>query len=143
MGLFTKDTKKETKTKAIVPAKAKTVAVKKEKKVATPVKDVAMKRLPKDASGKLFEVIRAPWLSEKALIQTEKGVYVFEIPADATKKDVMLAIQKSYNVAPRKVNVVNLPGKRKKLKKRRGFGTRAGVRKAYVYLKKGETIAIA
>ncbi len=97
----------------------------------------------KDARGKLAVAIKAPWMSEKALIGTEKGVYVFHIPEEATKRDVALAIEKVYKVAPRKVRVVNLPGKRVKLRTRRGFGTRARRRKAYIYLKKGETIQFA
>ena len=141
MGLFSKTTKevkkKAPKAKASVAPKAP--KVKKEKVVAVK----AMKGLPKDISGKLSNIISAPWLSEKALIGTEKGVYVFAIPTTATKIDVALAVQKIYNVVPRKVNVVNLPGKRKALKTRRGFGVRAGKRKAYVFLNKGETIQFA
>lgn len=94
----------------------------------------------KDAAGRLESVIVAPWLSEKALIGTEKGVYVFAVPGSATKTQVKAAIEKIYNVVPRKVNVVNTPGKKKALRKKRGFGVRAAKSKAYVYLKSGETI---
>ena len=92
------------------------------------------------ADGRHHSVIRAPWLSEKALIGTENGVYVFEVPPQATKYEISAAIESIYKVAPRKVNVVNLPAKTKALRTRRGVGTRAARHKAYVYLKKGETI---
>ena len=93
-------------------------------------------------------VLHSPWFSEKALILTEKGVYAFSIPRDATKRDVAHAIEEIYKVKPRKVRVVNLPGKKVSLRARsgqagRGTGTRAARRRAYVYLKKGETIQFA
>lgn len=96
-----------------------------------------------DASGRLEGVLKGPWLSEKALIGTEKGVYVFAVPASATKKDVASAIEKIYKVVPRKVNIANLPRKTKALRTRRGVGHRAARTKAYVYLAKGETITFA
>ncbi len=96
-----------------------------------------------DTDGRLEGVLKAPWLSEKALIGTEKGIYVFAVPAEATKKDIVRAVEKIYKVTPRKVNVVNTPGKRKALRQKRGFGTRAARHKAYVFLKKGDTITFA
>lgn len=95
------------------------------------------------ANSKLENVIQAPWLSEKALIGTERGVYVFAVPADATKQQVKLAIERLYKVVPTKVNIANLPGKSKSLRTRRGFAKLAARHKAYVYLKKGETISFA
>jgi large subunit ribosomal protein L23 len=106
------------------------------------VKTVAPKSV-EDISGRLENVLKNPWLSEKALIGTEKGIYVFEIPTRATKKDVADAVTKIYKVTPRKVTVVNTPGKRKPLRSKRGWGQRAARRKAYVFLKAGETIQFA
>ncbi len=97
----------------------------------------------KDAAGKLSDVLLAPWLSEKALIGTEKGVYAFHVPMTANKHDVALAIKKTYGVTARKVTMVNLPGKKVAMRTRRGTGTRADRRKAYVHLKKGDTIQFA
>lgn len=111
---------------------------KKESKKAAPAKEVA-----KSIDGREHTVIRAPWLSEKALIGTENGVYVFQVPADATKDTVAAAIQTIYNVTPRQVRMVNLPAKRKSLRTRRGYGLRAARHKAYVYLKEGDTIQFA
>jgi len=96
-----------------------------------------------DASGRLEGMLTAPWLSEKALIGSDKGVYVFAVPPRATKTDIKAAVEKIYKVVPRRVNIVNLPGKRKNLRAKRGFGTRAVRTKAYVYLNKGETITFA
>lgn len=127
MALFSKTTKKK------APAKK---TVKTEKKVAA----AGEKAL---SNSKLESVLKAPWLSEKALIGTERGVYVFAVPSDATKTQVKAAIERIYKVVPVKVNVVNLPAKSKTLRHKRGVGSRGMRHKAYVYLKKGETITFA
>ncbi len=95
------------------------------------------------ADGRHHMVLRAPWLSEKALIGTENGVYAFEVPANANKFQVADAIESIYGVKPRQIRMVNLPAKKKALRTRRGQGSRAARHKAYVYLKKGDTIQFA
>jgi large subunit ribosomal protein L23 len=90
--------------------------------------------------GRVASALKAPWFSEKALIGTENGVYVFQIPASATKPEIKAAIEKFYKVTPRQIRVVNLPAKKVSLRTRRGQGTRARRHKAYVYLKKGDSI---
>lgn len=97
-------------------------------------------RAQASASGVAHEIIRAPWFSEKALIDTEKGVYTFAVPTSATKATIAGAIKEIYKVAPRKVRIVNLPAKKKAMRTKRGEGTRAARRKAYVYLNKGDSI---
>jgi ribosomal protein L23 len=117
MALFSSDTKK--KTKKASPSEVKTVD-----------------------TGALSGVLSAPWFSEKALILNEKGVYVFQVPASSTKTQVLDAIETFYNVRPLKVRMVNLPAKTKSLRTRRGIGTRARRHKAYVYMKKGDTLSL-
>lgn len=112
---------------------------KKEKKPAR----VYTARAKKLAPGVAHEVIRAPWFSEKALIATEKGIYTFAVPTSATKADIAGAIKEIYKVEPRAIRIVNLPAKRKTMRNRRGVGVRAARRKAYVYLKSGDTIQFA
>ncbi|VAW29943.1 hypothetical protein MNBD_BACTEROID07-578 [hydrothermal vent metagenome] len=127
MALFSKDTKKtEEAKKSVVKTSSKKA------REATP----ALK-------ARAAVVITAPWISEKALIGTDKGVYVFAIPRTVTKLDVSRAIETLYKVVPRKVHVVNLPGKRVSSRTRRGTAIRARRRKAYVYLAKGDTIQFA
>jgi len=109
---------------------------KKTKKVATRAKQP----VAKNDDGRLANVLTSPWLSEKALLSTGAGVYVFKIPAGATKLDVAAAVEKFYNVTPRKVRVAHLPGKSVSLRMRRGVGTKARRHKAYVYLAKGDSI---
>ncbi len=129
MALFTKDTKKKT-AKAKKPAAQKAPA-KKAREATTAVR------------GRAAMALTAPWISEKALIGTEKGVYVFAIPREATKIDVARAVETVYNVVPRKVHVVNLPGARVSSRTRAGAAIRPRRRKAYVYLHEGDTITFA
>ncbi len=100
-------------------------------------------RTTASAHGIAHEVIRAPWFSEKALIATEKGIYTFAVPSRATKAQVAGAIKEIYAVTPRSVRIVNLPGKVKTMRTKRGVGQRAARRKAYVYLNPGDTIQFA
>ncbi len=114
---------------------------KKEKKAKNVVKSHVRAVANKD--GVSHDIIRAPWFSEKALIMTEKGVYTFDIPKSATKAHIAGAIKEIYKVAPSKIRIVNLPAKRKMMRTKRGIGSRASRRKAYVYLNAGDSIQFA
>lgn len=114
---------------------------KKEKKEGVAKKRRA--RTSKLAAGVAHEIVHAPWFSEKALMATENGVYTFAVPARATKAEIASAIKEIYNVEARKVHIVNLHGKPKAMRTKRGTGYRAARRKAYVYLNKGDTIQFA
>lgn len=113
---------------------------KKTTKKAAPVK--ARGVLPAN-DARLANVLRRPWFSEKALIGTEKNVFAFEVAPAATSADIANAIERAYGVVPAQVRLVNLPAKKVSLRSRRGEGTRARRHKAYVTLKKGDTISFA
>lgn len=129
MALFSSDTKKQ-------------AAPKKGSAGKTGERTWGQGLLAKD-DARIANVLKRPWFSEKALLGTERGVYVFEVPASATKLDVANAIISAYQVTPAKVRMANLPAKTVSLRTRRGTGTRARRHKAYVYLKKGDTIQLA
>jgi large subunit ribosomal protein L23 len=70
-------------------------------------------------------------------------VYTFEVSRNATKFAVRDAIKALYNVTPVKVNIVNkLPATRRKGSSGRDVKV-PGMKKAYVYLKKGDSINLA
>lgn len=71
------------------------------------------------------------------------GVYTFDIAERATKRDVMQAVRALYGVSPRMVRVVSIPRKVRRSVRTGKRGTTGGGKKAYVYLKKGETITIS
>ncbi|TAJ14283.1 50S ribosomal protein L23 [Patescibacteria group bacterium] len=90
----------------------------------------------------LHSVLIRPRITEKAANMTSENVYVFDISKRATKKDVMAAMKAFYKVTPRKVNVVNTKGAPVRLRTRRGFGKKPSMRKAYVFLNKGDHIQL-
>lgn len=114
---------------------------KKEKKEKVP--QIRRARTTATANGIAHEIIRAPWFSEKALIGTEKGVYVFDVSLRATKAEIASAIKEIYKVEPRKICIMNVQGKPKTMRTKRGTGMRSAHRKAYVYLNAGDTIQFA
>jgi large subunit ribosomal protein L23 len=91
--------------------------------------------------AKLYEVIRAPRVSEKtARLQEVSNQYVFEVATDATKADIKVAIEKLFDVKVEAVNVLNVKGKGKTFKNR--MGRRGDWRKAYVKLADGQSIDV-
>ena len=88
------------------------------------------------------DVIIRPRITEKAGIQNEKlNVYTFEVAKASTKHSVAHAIKSIYKVTPEKVRIVSLPSK--SILHRGRPGTQSGVKKALVYLKKGDKIEVA
>ena len=88
----------------------------------------------------LASVIQSPRISEKAVLQSEQNVYTFMVRKDATKFEIRDAIKALYKVTPVKVNIVN-KAPRKKMSRMRGrMQTEKGYKKAYVYLKDGDSI---
>jgi large subunit ribosomal protein L23 len=88
----------------------------------------------------LFEVVKKPRITEKAGIKAEsENVYTFEVAKSATKKSVKDSVEQVYKVKPIKINIVNLPAK--KVTSRGKMGKKQSIKKAVVYLKKGDKIA--
>ena len=81
----------------------------------------------------VYDVLRRPIVSEKAVKLSEAGSVAFEIAPCATKQDVARAIQAIYNVKPTKINIVVVKGKVKQFRGR-SSGTQKTVKKAYVSL---------
>jgi len=90
--------------------------------------------------GSASEVIFRPRVTEKATdMSSSSNAYVFDVHPSATKNQIAEGIKELYGVTPVKVHVVNRA--RKHVRGRRGeHGLKGGGRKAYVYLKKGDTI---
>ena len=123
MSIF-KRTKKEVTPKTTVPAG--------EKKVGTVSK----------ASG-LSWVLVSPRITEKATgFTTGAPVYAFNVAVRANKTQIAHAVKELYKVTPVRVRVVTLPSK--VTRNRRGqFGKTSSGKKAYVFLKAGDTIVFA
>ena len=94
-------------------------------------------------SRDLTHVLRHARITEKATMNESAGVYVFDISARSTKRDIFQAVKLLYSVTPRKVAVVNVPKKVKRSSRTGRTSVTGGGRKAYVYLKAGESITIS
>lgn len=94
------------------------------------------------AGGKrdLTSVIKHARITEKASMAQASGVYVFDIATSATKRDVSQAVFSIYKVSPRAVRIVNVRAKSIRSMRTGKVGAKGGGKKAYVYLKQGETI---
>ena len=79
-----------------------------------------------------------PRITEKANFAAESNVHTFEISTSATKKQVLEAVKAFYKVTPVKVNIVKNPAKTVFVRGKKGV--KSGVKKAYVYLKKGDKL---
>ena len=90
----------------------------------------------------LASVIKKPRVTEKAVGASERNVYTFEVRQDATKYDVRDAVRELFNVTPVKVNIVNKKPRRFHARAKGRTVSKSGQKKAYVYLKSGDTINI-
>jgi len=87
-------------------------------------------------------VIVKPRITEKAALLTDKNVYTFEIKKGANKFDVRDAIKALYNVTPVRIRIVNKAPRHFMSPSRGRDMMEHGLRKAYVYLKKGDRIEL-
>ncbi len=91
-------------------------------------------------SGSAYRVLVRPLVSEKAAHAEIKGVYTFVVTKDATKTQVMAAVEQVYGVRPAQVRTVNVEGK--EVRFGRTVGRRKDWKKAIVTLPAGQTISI-
>jgi len=83
-------------------------------------------------------VLVRPHITEKAGLLANQGVYTFEVTSKANERSVIAAVKAVYKVTPLRVSLMPIKTKTKFARGRRG--TTGGGKKAYVYLKKGDTI---
>ena len=88
----------------------------------------------------LSSILIRPRITEKATLVSESSVYIFEVAPKASKREIEKAFTDKYKAVPTKVTTVTVPPKKVVVRGKRGV--KAGFKKAYVYLKKGEKIEI-
>ncbi|MAF59380.1 MAG: 50S ribosomal protein L23 [Candidatus Pacebacteria bacterium] len=139
MALFGFKKKEEEKKEPAKKAEVKAAPKKEEKP-----KVEAKKIVPTISSGKdLSRVLIQPRVTEKATVkQTTENVYVFNVDPRANKKDVSDAVAHLFKVTPVKVNIAKVPSKKVSTRIRGRSGVKSGGKKAYVYLKEGDSISI-
>jgi len=115
--------------------KKKEVEVKKPSEVRTPGV-----RKERKALGQAYKVLKAPHVTERATDLVSKNQYVFKVWPRANKKEVKSAVEDVYGVDVVQVRMINVPKKKRRLGKIKGF--RKGYKKAIVRIKEGQKIEV-
>ncbi len=88
----------------------------------------------------LYEVLRRPLITEKYTALQAQGKYVFELAEGATKPQIKEAVEKAFNVKVTTVNVMVVPGRRRRMARHKVTGR--SWKKAVVTLKPGDKIEL-
>ncbi|MCR4280985.1 MAG: 50S ribosomal protein L23 [Candidatus Kaiserbacteria bacterium] len=109
------------------------------KKPGAPIeKEVAVSAMPAGSAHVLIH----PRITEKATMHGAMGVYTFDVAESANKHQIAQAIRELYKVTPRMVRIVRIPSKIKLNSRTGKRGVKRGGKKAYIYLKKGDSITM-
>lgn len=90
--------------------------------------------------ARLYEIIVSPVLTEKSQRISELNQFVFKVRQDATKPEIRVAVEKLFNVKVEAVNTLNVKGKVKMFRGRKG--QRSDFKKAIVTLAEGSKIDV-
>jgi large subunit ribosomal protein L23 len=86
----------------------------------------------------MYEIIRAPLITEKMTFLSEKNQVGFKVATGATKPQIAASVEALFNVKVLAVNTLIQKGKTKRFKGRPGV--RSDVKKAIVTLAPGQSI---
>ncbi len=93
-------------------------------------------------------IVLEPRMNEKTYELSNKGVYVFNIAPDVNKHSVARAVEAQFEVKVATVNILNIPGKAKRVisvtgkRVKNAEGKRSMIKKAYVTLAEGNRLPI-
>jgi large subunit ribosomal protein L23 len=87
-----------------------------------------------------YEVLRRPLITEKDSILQAQGKYAFEAATGANKPQVKQAVEKAFNVKVTAVNIMTVPGKRRRIGRR--IVLTPSWKKAIVTLQLGDKIEL-
>lgn len=88
----------------------------------------------------LYEILRAPVITEKSTLAGEHNQVVFRVPLEATKPQIKEAVETLFKVQVKAVNTLRQKGKVKRF--RGQIGRRSDVKKAIVTLAEGQSIDV-
>ncbi|ARJ67462.1 50S ribosomal protein L23 [Magnetospirillum sp. ME-1] len=89
---------------------------------------------------RMYDVVRAPVITEKATMGSEYRQVTFKVPLDATKPEIKAAVEGIFGVKVTAVNTLIAKGKVKRFRGRPGV--RSDVKKAVVTLAEGHSIDV-
>ena len=88
---------------------------------------------------RIHNVIIKPIITEKALSQTARGLYVFEVDVKANKHMIKETIEKIFkDITVASVKTMVTHGKQKRVGRRMKTKQSPDTKKAYIYLSKGK-----
>lgn len=82
--------------------------------------------------------LKQPHITEKSVDLSKYGKYVFIVPRGISKAEIAKELKKKFSVDAVKVNVISIPGKKKRYG--RAVKQMTGTRKAIVTLKEGQSL---
>ena len=88
-------------------------------------------------------ILKHARITEKATMNQSGNIYTFDVASSATKRDIVRAVLALYKVKPVKVATVMVPEKKMRNMKTGKMGVKKGSKKAYVFVKQGETISLS
>ena len=94
----------------------------------------------KPSKERMYELVRAPLITEKSTLISEFNQVTFWVPVNAHKFEIKHAVEGLFDVKVTDVNTIRLKGKTKRFRGRPG--TRPDRKKAIVTLAEGQSIDI-
>ena len=88
----------------------------------------------------LYKVLQRPLITEKNSALQAQGKYAFEVALEANKEQIKQAVEKAFKVTVTGVNVMTVPGKRRRMRGREVMNP--SWKKALVTLKPGDKIEL-
>lgn len=89
---------------------------------------------------RVYELLRAPVITEKATYASEHNQVFFRVPMDATKPEIKAAVEELFKVKVEAVNTLRSKGKTKRFRGR--MGRRIDTKKAMIRLAEGQSIDV-
>ncbi len=99
------------------------------------------RRKPVLSRESMYQIIRAPVVTEKATALSERNQVVFRVALEASKPEIKAAVEGLFGVKVLGVNTLVAKGKTKRFKGRPG--QRSDVKKAFVRLAEGQSIDLS
>jgi large subunit ribosomal protein L23 len=88
----------------------------------------------------MYDIVRAPVITEKATNVSEHNQVIFRVPLAVTKREVKAAVEELFSVKVKAVNTIRVQGKLKRFRSR--IGRRSDYKKAVVTLGEGQRIDV-
>ncbi len=95
---------------------------------------------PEISRERMYDVILAPHITEKATTVSEHNQVVFKVLLDAAKPEIRAAVEQLFGVKVKAVNTIRQNGKVKRWRGHRG--QRSDTKKAIVTLAEGHSIDV-